>query len=116
MDWVITVPKTTKWEEYMKEVESVAGGGYLNYRLSRTSKIKVMDGDRCFVAWDGQVRGWMKVVGVYFKMGFVCEVTKRRWPSGQYLVRAGKWHPVEDGHPMKGFRGIRRYRGAPPVD
>jgi hypothetical protein len=52
---VITIPKTTKWSDYEKELEAVADRKMvLNYRLSFSSKAK--PGDRCFVVYDGLVK------------------------------------------------------------
>lgn len=113
MDWVITVPKTVKWEDYQKELDSVAKGGYMSYRIGTCHMPivpKVTRDDRCFVVWNGKVRGWMKALGIFDKPGFVCSTTGTPWPSGKYLVRAGEFHVV-DGPLMKGFRGVRKYKG-----
>lgn len=108
-DWIITIPKTIEWSDYEKELKfAEAGGGVLNYRLP--FKILAFPLDRCFVVWNGRVRGWMYVSSVgHFRKGFKCETTGKFWPPGWYLQRVGKFHKV-DGPAMKGFRGIRRMK------
>jgi len=108
-DWIITIPKTIKWQDYEKELEAVfTGGGVLSYRLP--FKVNASPGDRCYVVWNGRVRGWMEIVGpVQWTNGFTCEITGKLWPPGWFLNRAGKFHKV-DGPAMKGFRGIRRLK------
>lgn len=109
MDWVLTIPKTTKWSEYEKELAAVAdGNSVLNYKTRYIPK-GMSEGDRCFLVHDGQVRGWMPIVGIIErKEGFQCLTTKKWWPAGKYIQRSGKFTKV-DGPKMKGFRGIRKY-------
>lgn len=107
-DWVITIPQTIKWMDYMEEVYAVERGDLvMNYRLPHKPKAQV--GDRCFVVWFGRIRGWMRIVGVVNRDGFTCETTGAVWPAGWYIQRAGVWHPIDNQPEMKGFRGIRRY-------
>lgn len=55
-DWIITLPKTIKWEDYKKELDACRDGKTLmNYRLPR--RVYAEEGDRCFVTWFGIVRG-----------------------------------------------------------
>lgn len=110
-DWIITIPKTVKWEDYEKEIAQVADGRFvMNYRLPR--KPSAQTGDRCFVVWNGKVRGWMRVVNVlHVDHEFRCLTTGTPWMFGWYIQRSGEFHRV-DGEKMKGFRGIRKYEGA----
>lgn len=107
--WVLTVPKTVSWDAYMEEVESVKDGSLvMNYRAGQIPK-DMCAGDRCYVVHDGQVRGWMSVVGLVVRDApWRCTTTGRVWPAGKYVQRSGPYHAVS-GVPMPGFRGIRRY-------
>jgi len=105
--WVITVPKTILWEHYEKELEAVHDRSQvMSYRLPY--KCLAQPGDRCYVVWNGRVRGWMEVTEMAHKPGFVCSTTGRVFAQGWYLVRSGPFHSV-GGPAMRGFQGIRRY-------
>ena len=107
MDWAITLPKNIEWEDYEQELLFVEDWtGVLNYRVP--FKVGVKEGDRCFLVWRGQVRGWMEIMGIdHCPDGFACEVTGKQWPPGYYVQRSGPFHKV-DGPAMTGFQGIRR--------
>lgn len=107
MDWVITIPKTVGWEDYQKELKAVQDYGSKMYYRVQYFPRGMATRDRIFVVWNNRIRGWMRLVGMEYKRGFVCSVTKRGWPEGNYLVRSGPFHEV-DGPEMKGFRGIRK--------
>jgi hypothetical protein len=115
MDWVLTIPKTTKWVDYEKELAAVADGSQvMNYR-SRYIPKEMSEGDRCYLVHDGKVRGWMNVVGmVDMESPWTCSTTGQQWPAGKYIQRSGPFHRV-DGPEMKGFRGIRKYQGPSPA-
>jgi len=110
--WLITIPKTTSWETYQEELDSVRDGVLsLNYKTRYFPK-EMEVGDRCYILWNGQVRGWMTITQlVDLKNPWVCQTTGNTWPAGKYIRRSGQWNPV-DGPKMTGFRGIREYRGA----
>jgi len=84
----------------------------LNYRLLFKRKVEI--GDKCFVVYNGFMRGYQEVVGVVYQDGFECEVTGEYWREGWYIQRSGKFHTIHP-KPMKGFRGIR-YTDALPID
>lgn len=111
-DWMVTLPKAVEWADYQQELDAVAdGGSALNYRINGPLK-DLEPGDRCFLIWRGQVRGWMAITGiVYHPDGFTCSTTGRRWPAGYYLQRSGPFHAVENGPAIRGFQGVRRYTG-----
>ena len=113
-DWIVTVPKTVRWEDYRLEMAAVDDRSQvMNYRLARPPR-GVAEGDRCFVVWDGRVRGWMEVVGGHSAdQDWRCTTTGTVWPAGTYLQRSGPFHEV-DGPEMVGFRGIRRYEALMP--
>lgn len=108
-DWIITVPKTVSWEDYERELTAVLDRtSVLNYRVHRVPKA-LRIGDRCYVVWQGRVRGWMEIVGIADHAdGFVCQTTGAYWRPGVYIQRAGDFHPVA-GPEMTGFQGIRSY-------
>jgi len=110
LDWVITIPKTLSWGNYMKEVRSVADGrSVLNYHTRFFPK-EMKRGDRCFVVWDGKVRGWMEIVGMReIQEPWQCSTTGAIWAPGKYIQRSGPWNPV-GGPEMTGFRGIRKFQ------
>jgi len=112
MAWVLTVPKTTPWKQYQRELDTVADGSQvMNYRTRYFPK-GMKPGDRCYVAHDGRVRGWMQIVGLVDAVKpWTCTTTGANWPAGKYIQRSGTWHPV-DGPPMTGFRGVRKFQEA----
>lgn len=108
--WVITIPKTVKWEDYQKELEAVEdGNSVLNYHVRYFPK-KISLYDRLYVVWNGKVRGWMEIVGLFeFLTDWECQTSGKLWPAGKYIQRSGKFHPVDEEIVMKGFRGIRKF-------
>jgi len=108
-DWIVTVPKTTRWDVYQEELNAVVDGeSRINYRTRYFPK-EMRIGDRCFIVWNGRVRGWMKVVGLWYcKEPWFCTTTCVQWDAGNYIQRSGPFYAVE-GPEMKGFRGIRKY-------
>lgn len=103
----ITLPKTTKWSDYEKELKVVADESHeMNYRLPTVPK-GVKAGDRCYVCHDGYIKGWMKISRVGNKNGFVCATTGKNWGNGCYISRTGEFHYLKNPVPMKGFMGYR---------
>lgn len=106
-DWIITIPKTITWFDYMDEVEHARKNFLtLNYRMSY--KPKVNYGDRCFIVHDGFIRGWMLIKGAVEQEQFTCQTTGRVWKKGFYVQRFGKFNNVMK-IPMQGFRGMRKF-------
>ncbi len=107
--WVITLPKTVRWEDYQKEIDAVRDGSLvMNYKTRYFPK-EMSSGDRCYLVWDGKVRGWMEIVNMAeLKDGFKCKTTGAHWEPGKYIQRSGPFNVV-DGPDMQGFRGIRKY-------
>jgi len=117
-DWLLTIPKTIPWSEYQQELDAVKDrSGVLAYRLypansngrGRARAKGVQPGDRCFIVWNGAIRGWQEIVGMRDSQGFRCQITDRWWPSGIYLIRSGPFHRIKPIS-YRGFRGIRRLR------
>jgi hypothetical protein len=108
MDWLITIPKTVEWKDWMAEVNhALKNKGVLNYHVRFYPK-GMSPGDRVFVVWNGFVRGWMECVGAFHHTReWKCRTTGKTWPAGVYIQRGGPFHPVFPvAYP--GFRGIRR--------
>jgi hypothetical protein len=106
--WVITVPKTVLWEDYLEEVRDAAEWQeVLNFRVRGFPK-EMQVGDRCYIVHNGKVRGWMEICGLAVRDGFRCHTTGKDWPAGKYIQRSGQFHFV-DGPGMNGFRGVRRF-------
>lgn len=106
--WVITVPKTRKWSDYLREVAEVEDGrAVMNYRIRGFPKA-MRQGDRCYVVHDGQVRGWMTLVGLVEKpKPWRGTTTGQIWKAGRFIQRSGPFHPLKGGPKMTGFRGAR---------
>jgi len=111
--WLITIPKTVSWSDYKKELATVAdGSSVMNYKSRYIPKgMKV--GDRCYLVWDGRVRGWMKITGIEDRTKpWTCTTTGNQWPAGKYIQRSGPFHKV-DGPEYTGFRGVREFNPSP---
>lgn len=104
----ITVPKSTLWSDYEKELEDVKDGRLmLNFKVPTYPK-KVKEGDRCYVVHNGFIKGWMTITGIIDRSsGFDCQTTGRQWGSGIYVCRSGEFHYLSKEVPMKGFQGYR---------
>ena len=111
MDWVVTIPKSVKWGDYQRELDVVADGSSLiNYRTRYFPK-EMKVGDRCFLVWDGQVRGWMAIVGLVDAVRpWQCMTTGKTWPPGKYIQRSGPFHK-SDGPEMTGFNYLQLFGG-----
>lgn len=109
MDWIITIPQTTDWIKYLSELEDVKDyKKIMSYRLSYQPK-QMQVGDRMFITYKGNVKGWMFITGIKYKKGFICETTLKQWPDGYYVERSGPFYQVYDIK-YPGFRGIRKYQ------
>ena len=106
MNWVITIPKTIRWPDYQRELDTVADGmAYMNYRVRAFPK-EMQPGDRCYIVWNGQVRGWQMITGmVTANNSWRCTTTGALWPAGKYIQRSGIFTEI-DGPAMQGFRGM----------
>lgn len=102
-DIIVTIPKSISWKEYEKELIAVRDGSkILNFKTAHFPNIKI--GNRCYLLHDGEIKGWMKIVG-FEENDFTCEVTGKKW-KGKFIQRSGPFHyitPIE----MKGFQGFR---------
>lgn len=102
-DIIITIPKKIKWIDYEKELEKVIDKSQvINFKVNFFPKTNV--GNKCYLVYDGFIRGWMEIVGLENKK-FKCTTTGKVW-EGKFIERSGPFHEIEP-IPMKGFRGFR---------
>lgn len=102
-DIIITVPKSTSWKEYEKELDVVKDySQVLNFKVSNFPK--TIPGKKCYIVHDGTVKGWMEIVNLSEK-DFECSTTGEKW-KGKFVERSGKFHYINP-IPMKGFQGFR---------
>lgn len=107
MNIIITVPKSIPWAQYEKELKAVENGDQvMNFKVPRLPK-QASVGDRCYICYNGNVIGWMSIVGLVEK-DFVCSTTGRHW-KGNFVQRSGKFNKITPV-PMKGFQGFRYYK------
>ena len=107
-DIIITIPKTTLWEDYKKELDRAANDGCLNFKVSNFPKDTKV-GDKCFVVHDGKVKGYMIICGFEEKT-FSCTTTTKVW-SGKFIVRSGEFFKMDSEVSMTGFQGWKYYTG-----
>ena len=109
MDWIVTIPKTVSWEFYQKELVAVADGSLVMSYKTRYFPKGMKVGDRCFIVNNGEVRGWMQIVGLVHALSpWRCTTTGTVWSAGKYIQRAGTFYVIK-GQKMTGFRGVRKY-------
>ncbi len=102
-DIVITIPKTINWEDYEKELDVVKDySSVMNFKVNSFPQTAI--GSKCYLVYNGEVRGWMEIVGMSEKR-FTCTTTGKEW-AGKFIERSGPFHKVTP-IPMKGFQGFR---------
>ena len=102
---VVTVPKSIKWEDYEKELDAVKDyKQVMNFKVSNFPKVE--KGSKCYIVHNGEVKGWMEIVGTSEKE-FDCSTTGKKW-KGKFIERSGPFHKI-DPIPMKGFQGFRYF-------
>lgn len=101
----ITIPKTVKWEEYQKELDAVKDGRQeMNFKVAQLpTKVKV--GDRCYLCYDNQIIGWMRISYLGPK-SFNSTVGGQHW-EGLFISRTGPLNMLKNPIPCKGFRGYK---------
>jgi hypothetical protein len=108
MNIAITIPKTTTWETYEKELIKAESGDILNYRLGHIKPKRLNPGDRCYLVHDGLIRGYHIVIDVVWKSSFHCSTTGKIWIEGYYVRRTGQFIKIPPIK-MNGFQGFRYY-------
>ncbi len=108
MDWMVTVPKKTDWDGWLAILEKAErDGGSLPWHCK--SRPQCEKGDRCFIVFDGKVRGWLRVkMRKYIGGPWRSEVTDSQQKPGWYLALSAPFN-AEEGPEYKGFPGIVRY-------
>lgn len=105
MDIIITIPKSINWEDYQKELDAVKDGSkVMNFKVNNFPKTK--PGNKCYLLYNGFIRGWMEIVGLSTDV-FTCTTTGKEW-NGKFIQRSGLFHKIEP-IPMKGFQGFRYF-------
>ena len=101
----ITIPKTIKWEDYQKELDTVAYGKQeMNFKVAQLpTKVKV--GDRCYLCYNNQIIGWMRISYLGPK-NFDSTVGNKHW-EGLFISRTGPLNKLKYPIPCKGFRGYK---------
>jgi hypothetical protein len=103
-DIAITLPAKTDWSEYQKELDLVKDYSHvLNFKVPNFPT-KSGKGHKCYLNYQGNIIGWMEIVG-FSGEGFPCSVTGKRW-DGKFIQRSGPFYKI-DPIPMKGFRGFK---------
>ena len=102
---LITIPKTIKWEDYLKEIDTVKDSSQeMNFKVS-SKPTKVNIGDKCNICHNGFIKGWMIISNIEYKDAFDCSTTGEHWDKGWYVSRSGEFHKLDKEVPQKGFRG-----------
>ncbi len=109
-DYIVTVPKTVNWDEYLKELHSsFVARQSIFFRIPHKVDV-VYQETKCFVVYDGAVRGFMFALTCDKNpVGFTCFYTGKKWPPGIYIERIPQMAFLRKPIPMRGFRGIRKF-------
>ncbi len=105
-DIIITIPKIIKWKEYEKELKRAESGEILNFKVPFFPKVEV--GSKCYILYDGYIRGYMFISGLSQKK-FACTTTGKIW-NGKFIERTGKFFKLNNLIRMTGFQGFRYFR------
>ena len=102
-DIVITIPKIINWSDYEKELKAVEDySQVINFKVNNFPKTKI--GSKCYIVYNGNIIGWMEIVGMSEKE-FNCSTTGKKW-VGKFIERSGPFNKIKPT-PMKGFQGFR---------
>jgi len=103
---VITIPATIKWEDYQKELDLVKDySNVMNFKVPNLPKL-TNAGNKCYLCYNGNVIGWMEIVGMETKE-FTCSTTGKPF-KGKFVVRSGPFNKITPIK-MKGFQGFRYF-------
>ena len=110
MDIIITIPKTTSWEEYKREIQTCETSPEIMmcYRIGNTPRNSTV-GDRCYVVYCGKIVGWMSLCYIGWLGWQKCTTTQRLMSDSNYICRSGQFHYLSENIPMKSFRGWRYF-------
>lgn len=102
---IITIPKTTSWEDYEKEIKDVEEKGLCMKFKVPSFPLHIQATDRCYVVYKGVVKGWMEIVALT-EEEFECETTGKIW-KGKFIVRGGKFHRMQRKITYPSFQSFR---------
>jgi hypothetical protein len=103
-DILITIPSTIEWSDYQKELDQVKNGDVvMNFKVGNLPT-KTFKGNRCYLVYNGNIIGWMTIVG-FSEKEFNCGSTGKSW-KGKFIERSGEFHKIIP-IPYKGFQGFR---------
>lgn len=110
-DVVVTWPKSRTLGSYLAELTRAQELDLvINFRIAKAPREKP---ERCYIVYDGFVRGYNEVIDVVERgPNEVSRISNDAWagfwPAGLYLVRNPQWYPISR-RPMRGFQGWRYY-------
>ena len=104
---IITLPSTTDWNDYEKELRKAANYKYVLNFKGHNFPSGVHKGDKCYIVHKGFVKGWMEIVG-FSEKNFTCTTTDKKW-EGKFIERSGPFHYIQEQIPYKGFQGFRYF-------
>lgn len=110
MDIIITIPKTTSWEDYKKEIRAceTSEDTMMCYKVHNIPRNTVV-GDRCYVVYCDKIIGWMNICYMGWISRQHCTTTQRLMGDGYCICRSGRFHYLEESIPMKSFRGWKYF-------
>jgi hypothetical protein len=104
-DIIITIPKSISWDNYVKELKKAEDGEIMNFKVNAYPK--TCKGCKCYLVYDGYIRGYMIISGLSEKE-FTCTTTNKQW-KGKFVERTGKFFKLDKPIKMKGFQGFRYF-------
>lgn len=108
MDIAITWPKSRPLESYLAELKKAADAGLvINFKVPTWPK-RIKEGERCYIVYDGFVRGYNNILGVDSKDDVIDPITGQRMAPGVYVVREPTFYDTGSPHvAIDSFRGYR---------
>ena len=102
---LVCIPSSVKWEEYEKELKAVEN--WKEEMFFKVANLPTLKCDRCYLAHQGKIKGWMKVTGYQDSAKFKCSTTGKEW-EGKFIKRSGPFHKVKEVNcaPFRGFHYI----------
>ena len=97
---IITLPATVSWKEYEKDFEKVN-----EFQVTHFPK-GVKEGSRCYIVYNGKIKGWQEITGFKDESFSYCFGSVRHL---KFIQRSGKFHYLEKEIPYKGFNGFRYF-------
>lgn len=102
MNIVVTYPRWIEWERWVQHFNDNLKTEYIVSRIPN----EVRKGDKCFILYDGFIRGYKYIDSIYEVEEFVYPLSKNYIPKGFSILMVGKFHEIEN-IPYRGFVGFR---------